>query len=107
MLGEQWCPINSGLWVAMAIVETCVFHGTPDTTSSRVQVALGHSRRGRVAANPAMSAMPPKVCPTERGMGKHSAEAKSQRPDLLHPYLYRARNLVERFFNKSSNVGVS
>jgi epoxyqueuosine reductase QueG len=51
--------------------------------------------------------MPPKVCPTERGMGKHSAEAKSQRPDLLHPYLYRARNLVERFFNKSSNVGVS
>ena len=47
------------------------------------------------------------VCPTERGIGKHSAEAKSQRPDLLHPYLYRARNLVERFFNKSSNVGVS
>jgi transposase len=35
-----------------------------------------------------------------RGMGKHSAEAESQRPDLLQPYLYRARNLVERFFNK-------
>jgi hypothetical protein len=25
------------------------------------------------------------VCLTERGMGKHSAEAKSQRPDLLQP----------------------
>ena len=33
-------------------------------------------------------------------MGKHSAEAHSQRVDLLQPYLYRARNLVERFFNK-------
>ena len=33
-------------------------------------------------------------------MGKDSAEAKSQRPDLLQPYLYRARNLIERFFNK-------
>ena len=32
-------------------------------------------------------------------MGQHSAEAQSQGPRLL-PYLYRARNLVERFFNK-------
>jgi transposase len=34
-------------------------------------------------------------------MGERSAETKSQSPDLLHsPYLYRARNLIERFFNK-------
>ena len=33
-------------------------------------------------------------------MGEHSAETKSQRPYLLQPYLYRARNLIERFFNK-------
>ena len=33
-------------------------------------------------------------------MGKHPAETQSQRPDLLQPYLYRDRNLVERFFNK-------
>jgi hypothetical protein len=33
-------------------------------------------------------------------MGEYSAETKSQRPDLLRPYLYRARNLIERFFNK-------
>jgi transposase len=34
------------------------------------------------------------------GMGEHSAETKPQRPDLLQPHLYRARNLIERFFNK-------
>jgi transposase len=33
-------------------------------------------------------------------MGEHPPETKSQRPDLLSPYLYRARNLIERFFNK-------
>jgi transposase len=33
-------------------------------------------------------------------MGKHSAETKSQRPICFSPYLYRARNLIERFFNK-------
>jgi len=34
-------------------------------------------------------------------MGEHSAETKSQRPNLFFsPYLYRARNLIERFFNK-------
>src|SRR5437868_15084599 len=33
-------------------------------------------------------------------MGEHSAETNSQRPDLLSPYLYCARNLIERFFNK-------
>jgi transposase len=27
-------------------------------------------------------------------------KTKSQRPDLLQPYLYRVRNLIERFFNK-------
>jgi hypothetical protein len=33
-------------------------------------------------------------------MGEHSAETKQDVADLLHPHLYRARNLVERFFNK-------
>jgi transposase len=34
-------------------------------------------------------------------MGKHSAEAKLNRPDLLQPVsIYRTRNLIERFFNK-------
>jgi transposase len=35
-------------------------------------------------------------------VGQHSAETQSQGPDLLYfsPYLYRARNLIERFFNK-------
>jgi hypothetical protein len=28
-------------------------------------------------------------------------------PICFSPYLYRARNLIERFFNRSSNVGVS
>ncbi len=34
-------------------------------------------------------------------MGQHSSEAKSQKyPICFSPYLYRARNLVERFFNR-------
>jgi transposase len=33
-------------------------------------------------------------------VGQHSSEAKSQEPNLFSPYLYRARNLVERFFNR-------
>ena len=33
-------------------------------------------------------------------MGEYSAETKLQRPYLLQPYLYHARNLIERFFNK-------
>jgi len=33
-------------------------------------------------------------------MGKHSSEAEPSRANLLQRYLYRARNLVERFFNK-------
>lgn len=37
---------------------------------------------------------------SERCVGKYPTETESQEPDLLHPYLYRARNLVERFFNK-------
>jgi hypothetical protein len=40
-------------------------------------------------------------------MGEHSAEANRKDPICFSPYLYRARNLIERFFNKSSNVGVS
>jgi hypothetical protein len=31
MLLKDSDPINSGLWVAMAIVATCGFHGTPTT----------------------------------------------------------------------------
>jgi transposase len=33
-------------------------------------------------------------------MGEHSAETKSQDPICFSSYLYRARNLIERFFNK-------
>jgi transposase len=32
-------------------------------------------------------------------VGEHPAQAQSQKPNLS-PYLYRDRNLVERFFNK-------
>src|SRR5712664_2768169 len=40
------------------------------------------------------------ACPPARRVGQYSAETQSQRPDLLQPVLYRARNLIERFFNK-------
>ena len=33
-------------------------------------------------------------------MGKHPAETNRKDPICFSPYLYRARNLVERFFNK-------
>jgi transposase len=33
-------------------------------------------------------------------VGEHSAKTKSQGADLLQPLPYRARNLVERFFNR-------
>jgi transposase len=33
-------------------------------------------------------------------VGQHSAQAQSKGPICFSPYLYRARNLVERFFNK-------
>jgi transposase len=33
-------------------------------------------------------------------MGKHSAETKSQRPDLLQPVSVPRAELIERFFNK-------
>jgi transposase len=33
-------------------------------------------------------------------MGQHPAEKQPQRSHLLSPYLYRARNRVERFFNR-------
>ena len=36
----------------------------------------------------------------ERRVGQYPAETQSQGADLFQPYLYRARNLVERFFNK-------
>jgi transposase len=39
------------------------------------------------------------ACPTARSLGEHSAETKSD-PICFSPYLYRARNLIERFFNK-------
>jgi transposase len=35
-----------------------------------------------------------------RRMGQYPAEAQSQRAFCFSLYLYRARNLVERFFNK-------
>jgi transposase len=35
----------------------------------------------------------------QRSMGEHSAETQSD-PIWRQPYLYRARNLIERFFNK-------
>ena len=35
-----------------------------------------------------------------RRVAQYSTEAQLQRPDLLQPYLYRASNLIERFFNK-------
>ena len=38
---------------------------------------------------------------TERGgMGQRSAQINRREPVCVSPYLYRARNLVERFFNK-------
>ena len=33
-------------------------------------------------------------------LGEYSTEEKSDRALCFSPYLYRARNLVERFFNK-------
>jgi transposase len=33
-------------------------------------------------------------------MGQHPAQEQSHRSDLLQPDLYRARNRVERFFNR-------
>ena len=33
-------------------------------------------------------------------MGKHPAETQSQEQICFSPYLYRAHNLVERFFSK-------
>ena len=37
---------------------------------------------------------------SEQGVGQHPTEAEPQEPICFSPYLYRARNLVERFFNK-------
>jgi transposase len=33
-------------------------------------------------------------------MGQHPAQAQRKDPICFSPYLYRSRNLVERFFNK-------
>ncbi|MBR1285434.1 transposase [Bradyrhizobium sp. AUGA SZCCT0177] len=43
--------------------------------------------------------LPGATCPPARSLGKHPAETKSQRRDLLQP-VPRARNLIDRFFNK-------
>ena len=40
------------------------------------------------------------TCHEEGRVGQHPAEKQPQRSDLLSPYLYRARNRVERFFNR-------
>jgi transposase len=40
-------------------------------------------------------------------MGEHSAKRNRKDPICFSPYLYRARNLIERFFNKIKHVGVS
>jgi transposase len=37
---------------------------------------------------------------------KHSAETKPQSPIFFSPYWYRARNLIERFFNAPSIGGL-
>jgi transposase len=42
------------------------------------------------------------VRPPARSVGNHSAEAKSKRPICVSPYLYRARNLIERFSTRSN-----
>jgi len=47
------------------------------------------------------------TCPATKSMGEHPTETKSQDPICFRSYLYRASNLVERFFTRSSNVGVS
>ena len=38
-------------------------------------------------------------------MGQHSAEMQCNEPICFSPYLYRARNLVERFFNRIKQCG--
>jgi transposase len=53
---------------------------------------MGHSRRFWYVRS--MSGQP------AGNMGKHSAETKSQNPIRFSPYLYRARDLIERFFKK-------
>jgi transposase len=39
-------------------------------------------------------------CPSARRLGKYPAERNRKEALCFSPYLYRARNLVERFFNK-------
>ena len=36
-------------------------------------------------------------------MGQYPSAMQSQEPIRFSPYLYRARNLVERFFNKTGH----
>ena len=38
--------------------------------------------------------------PGQKGVGQHPPEKQSLRSYLFLPYLYRARNQVERFFNR-------
>ena len=40
------------------------------------------------------------ACQPARRMGQHPAETEPDEPIRVSPHLYRARNLVERFFNR-------
>jgi transposase len=40
------------------------------------------------------------VCKPARPVGEHSSGTDRKEPICFSPHLYRARNLVERFFNK-------
>jgi transposase len=48
-----------------------------------------------------------RACPPARSMGKHSAETKSQRPDLLQPVAVLGATLSNVSSIRSNNVGVS
>jgi len=56
--------------------------------------------RNNVLATVVMTPTDQSPCRQERRLGQYPATVQSQRADLLQPYLYRARNLVERFFKK-------
>ena len=58
---------------------------------------MGQSLQGRPAANLTMSAMPPKA---EVDSELYPPKRNRKDPICFSPYLYRARNLIERFFNK-------
>jgi transposase len=41
-----------------------------------------------------------RACHEERRIGQHPAESNRNNPICFSPYLYRARNRIERFFNR-------